>query len=278
MLDVPSELPRISGTTALLATVGDPVAHVQSPRLVNELLAVRARDAVLVPMHVARQDLGVALAGLRVVQNLRGAVITMPHKEAVLALLDDLTPEARLVGACNVIRREGDGRLVGAILDGEGCVAALLSAGRTVRGRRVLLVGAGGAAKAIAFALARHGARQLTICNRTPAKAETLARRVRSVYDACDCHAGDCRPDQYDIIVHATPLGMRQGDGLPIVVDGLQPGTLVVDIVLAPEPTPLLREAARRGCLVQSGRPMLEAQIALMVDFMLPGYGSEPTD
>jgi shikimate dehydrogenase len=180
----------ITGRTTLLAIVADPVAQARAPFLVNRALAERGVDAVLVPLHVGSDGLALVVRALRSVRNFAGAVISMPHKTAVVDLLDDVTPAGRQVGACNVGRRVSDGGLVGTMYDGEGFVAGLRGAGHDVRGRRVFLAGAGGAASAIAFALGKHGAAALTIHNRTAATAETLAARVRSAWPALAVAAG----------------------------------------------------------------------------------------
>jgi shikimate dehydrogenase len=133
----------ITGQTRVLAILGDPLEQARAPMLINAALAERGQDAVLVPLRVARGDLAPVIEGLRAVESFRGAVVTMPHKSAVVALLDDVSPEARQLGACNVIRRDPDGRLIGTMLDGEGFTAALRRAGHDVLGQRVFLAGAG---------------------------------------------------------------------------------------------------------------------------------------
>ncbi len=265
--------PEIGGATELLAILADPIGAVQTPRLLNERLAAAGRNAVMVPMHVRRGDLDTVMRSMRVIHNLRGAVITMPHKTDVVALLDEQTPLTRQVGACNVVRRTSDGRLIGTILDGEAFVAALEEAGHSVQGRRVELLGAGGAASAIAIALARHGAGRITIRNRTPERAAALAERVGTAYPACVCDYGGLgesgAPFQAgEIVVNATSLGMRPGDPLPLDPAWLAPGVLAAEIIIVPEQTAFLEAAAARGCQVQRGRPMLLAQIALMAAFM----------
>jgi shikimate dehydrogenase len=264
---VPVGAGTITGRTALLGIVADPVAQARAPFLVNRALAARGADAVLVPLHVGSDGLAPLVRALRVLGNLAGAVFSMPHKTAIVPLLDDVTREGRQVGACNVVRREPDGRLVGTMYDGEGFVAGLRAAGHEVGGRRVFLAGAGGAAAAIAFALGKHGAAALTIQNRTATTAEALAARVRSVWPALRATAGGPDPRGHDLVVNATPLGMRPGDPLPVDVAGLGPGVLVADIVIAP--TPFLAAAAERGATVHHGEPMLAAQVDLMLDFML---------
>ena len=264
----------ISGRTSLLAIVGDPIAQARAPGLVNAALAARGEDVVMVPVHVGRGELAGVIEGFRTIRNFRGTIVTMPHKEAIVPLLDTVTDEARLVGACNVVRREGDGRLVGTMLDGEGFVAALRRAGHDVRGKRVFLAGAGGAAAAIAFAMGKYGAAALTIHNRTRARAEALAARIVAAWGTLATSVGDDRPAAHDLVINATSIGMQAGDALPFDVTGLTPGTVVAEVVIRDEPTPLLAAAAARGCNVQPGRPMLAEQIELMIDFLIGTCGA----
>ncbi|MBR0682552.1 shikimate dehydrogenase [Roseomonas eburnea] len=258
----------ISGQTAITVILAHPVAHVRAPQAMNAHYDALGYDGVLVPLQVLPEDLATVVAGLRRLRNLRGIVVTVPHKEAIASLCDELTADARQVGAVNVIRREEDGRLTGGQFDGEGFVAGLRGAGHEVTGRAVFMAGAGGAAAGLAFALARHGARRLTIHNRTAAKAEELAARVRAAYPACDTRAGGADPSGHDIVANATSLGMHEGDALPLEVARLAPPMLAAEVIMAPEVTPFLAEAAKRGCATHGGKPMLTAQIALLARFM----------
>jgi shikimate dehydrogenase len=259
----------ITGRTGVLAIFGDPLEQARAPGLVNAALAARGEDAVLVPLRVPRGALARVVAGMRVVESFRGAVVTMPHKTAVVELLDEILPEARQVGACNVFRREAADRLVGTMLDGEGFSAALRRAGHEVRGKRVWLAGAGGAAAAIAFAMAKHGAAALTVHNRTAAKAEALAARVRAAHPDLEVRVSGPRPERCDVVVNATSLGMRTDDPLPLDPAGLGPGMVAAEVVIREEPTPFLAAAAARGCAVQPGLPMLVEQIEQLLDFMM---------
>lgn len=260
----------VSGRTRVLAILADPVEQARAPGLVNAALAARGRDAVMVAMHVGADGLATVVAALRAIRNFQGAVVSMPHKSALVALLDEVSPEGRQVGACNVVRREPDGRLVGTMYDGDGFVGGLRGAGHDVTGKRVLLAGAGGAASAIAFAIGKHGARSLTIHNRTHTKAAALADRVRAAWPALKVSAGGPSPEGHDVVVNGTSLGMRSGDGLPVDAQGFRPGMVAADIVIKDERTPFLEEAFRRGCAVHPGLPMLAAQIELMLDFIQP--------
>lgn len=265
----------ISGRTRLLGLIADPLVGARSPSLANAALARRGRasEFVLLPLQVAADDLATVVAGLRRVGTFAGTIVSMPHKETVVPLLDELTPEARLVGAVNAVRRETDGRLAGTTLDGEGFVAGLSAAGHDVAGKRILLCGAGGAGAAIAFALVKHGCASLTIENRTRLRAELLATRIADVFPYAEVTIGH-RPDAtYDVAVNATSLGMHDGEPLPMNDEMIDAAALVAECVVTRDVTPLLAEARRRGRQTHGGLAMLDAQIELLLDFMGVGPG-----
>jgi shikimate dehydrogenase len=259
---------EITGNTRLFGIVADPVSQVKTPQAMRRLFEARGADAVLVPMHVSAQGLAEVVHGLRQVQNFGGMIATVPHKTAMLELCDEVTPAARLVGAVNVVRRNPNGSLYGDILDGEGFVAGLRKHGIEPRHKHVFLCGAGGAAKAIAFALAQAGVERLDIHNRTPAKAHALVARLSPIYPDLQMSVVSASPAGYDLVVNATSLGMQEGDLLPCDVQDLRAGQTVAEIIMAPVLTPLLAAAQSKGCLIQYGLPMLECQIELMADFM----------
>ena len=265
----------ISGATRLLFVIGDPIAHASAPGLINTKLASAGIDAVMVPLHVPASGLSAAISALRGIRNCAGAIITMPHKIRVIEHLDSLTDAAGQVGAVNVVRREPDGRLVGTMLDGEGFVAGLERAGHRIAGTRVLLLGAGGAASAIAFAVARHGAIHLTIHNRTPTRATDLVARLRDAGERISACAGAAVATNHDVVINATPLGMTADDAPPLDPKSLEPHMLAAEVITTPERTTFLAQAAQRGCTVHPGRPMLVAQLELMVEFMGVGIDGQ---
>lgn len=260
-------MPEITGRTRVFAILADPIAQVKAPQGLNRIMAERGVDGVMVPFHVAAADLATVLAGLRAVRSFGGAIITVPHKTAIVPLLDGVSDAARLVGAVNAVRREPDGRLVGEILDGAGFVAGLRAAGHDPRGRSAYLAGAGGAANAIAFALAEAGVTRLTIHNRTAARVEDLVSRLRRLAPGLPLAAGS-DPAGHDLVVNATSLGLAPDDPLPLDPAGLAPDQLVAEIIMQPAETALLHAAAARGCRTHPGLPMLEGQLALMADFL----------
>lgn len=270
MPDSMLEPTQFSGATIVLGVIGDPIAQARAPAMANQLLGQRGLLGryVLVPMHVAAPDLAACIAGLRTQRNFGGAIITMPHKTSVAPLLDTLTPAAQLAGAVNVIARDAAGALGGTVLDGEGFVGGLAAAGHAVAGKRCVLAGAGGAASAIAFSLAAHGCGALHLRNRTAARAEALARRLRAAFPNLPVDTAVPRAGAIDIAINATRLGMQPGEALPLEAALLERTALVAECVIAPEITPLLELARRLGKQTHTGVPMLTAQIGLMLDFM----------
>jgi shikimate dehydrogenase len=258
---------RITGRTRLYLIVADPIAHVKAPELLAPVFAEAGHDGVCVPLHVTPENLAEMVAALRHAKNLGGMAVTVPHKEAMAKLCDELTDPAREAGAVNVVRREADGRMVGAMFDGEGFVAGLNAAGHAVAGKRVFMAGAGGAAAGIAFALARHGAASITIANRTQAKAEALATRIRAAFPACALHTSG-GPEGHDLAVNTTSLGLHANDAVPIDTARLDAGTVAVEIIMDPVATTFLRQAQARGLAVHPGLPMLDHQIRLIARFM----------
>jgi shikimate dehydrogenase len=200
-------------------------------------------------------------------RNLSGVLVTMPHKQRMLAFVDELDVTARQVGALNIIRCHADGRWVGATFDGLGCVLGMQWEGNHPSNKSVLLIGAGGAGRAIAFAVAAAGARTLTIFDVDERRAASLAKSVAAA-TGCSTYVGAPDPHGCEIVINATPLGMKPDDPLPVDPNRLEPGSTVVDIINSPDPTPLCRAARARGCRTQDGRPMHEGQAVHALRFL----------
>lgn len=256
----------ITGRTRLYGILADPIAHVKTPEVMHVLFAEHGVDGVLVPIHVTRGDLAGVLNGLRRIENSGGFIATVPHKSAMLTLCDRVSDHARLVGAVNCVRREADGTMIGDMLDGIGFVAGLKASGFDPGRKRVFLAGAGGAARAIAFALADAGIEALTITNRTQAKADDLARRVSDAYPAIALQ-GD-QVAEADLIVNATVLGMKPEDPLPLDAECLHAGQTAAEVIMEPATTAFLKKARAKGCRIHGGLPMLQSQIKLMARHM----------
>lgn len=258
----------ISGKTRLYAIIADPIHHVKTPQAINRLLEERGVDGVMVAMHVHPENLRSAVRGLGAISNLGGFVVTVPHKTAILSYCDDVSDAARQMGAANVVRREADGRLVADMLDGKGFVAGLARNGIPVAGRTAYLAGAGGAANAIAFALAEAGVARLTIANRTKDKALDLVERLATAYPSVPASVGTTDPAGHDLVINGTSLGLRPNDALPLDTDKLTPSQTVCEVIMDPVDTPLLVAAKAKGCAIHYGLPMLAGQVELMAAFM----------
>jgi shikimate dehydrogenase len=263
-----STSPQIAGATKICAILADPIHQVRTPQAFNALMRQWNQDAVLVPLHVVPDKLETVIGGLRQTENLAGFAVTVPHKSAVLGLLDEASAHAHAVGAVNVVRREPDGRLVGDVLDGVGFVAGLRQKGIEPRGMSVFLAGAGGAANAIAFSLAEAGVASLGIWNRTRAKSEDLRARLLVLYPDLPIAIANNDPAGADLVVNATSLGLRDGDPPPLDLDRLQARQVVAEVIMKPVMTLLLLAAEGRGCQICLGAPMLDCQLALMAEFM----------
>jgi len=258
---------HIKGTTRLYGLVGDPLTTAKSPELLNRLFVEQRADAVCVPFQVEADGLLAFVTGARVMKNLAGVLVTMPHKQRMMAFVDELHPTARQVGALNVIRCDENGRWVGAIFDGLGCVLGMQWEGNHPANKSVLLIGAGGAGRAIAFAVGSAGARSLAIFDVVEGRAKDLAESVAAA-TGCPTRVGAPDPHGHEIVINATPLGMKADDPMPVDANRLEPGTIVVDIINSPDPTALCRAARARGCRTQSGRPMHEGQAVHALRFL----------
>lgn len=260
-------VPPISGRTTLIAHLGFPTESFKAPMIYNPWFAARGIDAVVVPMGVRAEDFAAFVPPLFRLSNIRGALITMPHKVSVIGLLDDVTPTAAIAGACNAVRVEPDGRLTGDQFDGEGFVRGMIRKGQPALGRSALVVGCGGVGSAIAASLARAGVARLALFDPNTAGMEALAGRLARHYPALDLALGSSDPAGHDIAVNATPLGMQPGDPMPIDVARIDPATFVGEVVMKSEMTAFLQAAADRGCRYQVGTDMLFEMIPAYLEF-----------
>ena len=258
---------QITGITRLMFILADPVDHIQVTAALNSLFDEWQVDVSVGALHVNSSDLPTVVSALRAMQNLVGCGVTIPHKIAIMSLLDKCSERAKLVGAVNYVRREASGELIGDNFDGVGFMAGLAREGIDVTKKRVMLVGAGGAARAIAFALAEN-ASHLTIVNRARDKADRLAAPVSAAFPRCHVSNAQEDPADFDLVVNATSLGMKHDDPLPLDVSNLTSKTTVAEIVMRPARTPLVVAAEERGCKVVPGRRMLDEQFGAVRKFM----------
>ncbi|OXC77342.1 shikimate dehydrogenase family protein [Caballeronia sordidicola] len=262
----------ISGKTTLIAHLGYPTEGFKAPMIYNPWFEQNGIDAVVMPMGVKADDYPGLLQSLFRLTNIRGALVTMPHKVTTTGLVDELTPTARIAGACNAILLRPDGTLLGDQFDGAGFTRGVERKGRSLKGARAFVLGSGGVGSAIAASLAAAGVAGLALFDTNTAAVEALADRLRKHYSQLVVTTGSNDPAGYDVLVNATPLGMNEGDPLPFDIDRISPGTFVGEVVMKSEYTPLLRAAKEKGCAVQVGTDMLFEMIPAYLEFF--GFGT----
>ena len=266
----------ISGKTQLIAHLGYPTDAFKAPMIYNPWFEHRGIDAAVIPMGVRAEDYPATIAVLRRFTNLRGALVTMPHKVSTLGWVDELTPTARVAGACNAILLRPDGSLLGDQFDGAGFVRGVERKGLNLEGKRVLVSGNGGVGSAIAASLAAAGVAEMALFDHFKASSEELAARLREHYPRLRVSTGSNDPAGFDLIVNGTPLGMNEGDPLPFNMDRVDPGTFVGEVVMRQAITPMLALARAKGCPIQVGTDMLFEMIPAYLEFF--GFGSATPD
>jgi shikimate dehydrogenase len=260
----------IDGETKLAFLLGYPVTHSASPAIHRAAFSAIGLNAAYLPWPVSPEHLPLAVQGLRSMENLLGANVTVPHKEAILAHLDGLTPEAQAIGAVNTIVPRG-GTLVGDNTDGTGFLTALREGlGGETQGLGAVVLGAGGAARAVAVALARAGARRLLLLNRTLERANQLAECVGRHSSTCEVSAQTLHPHWrvpevagIRLLINTTSVGLHSNDPPLFDYASLSAETLVCDLIYSPPETPLLQAARATGCPAANGLGMLVHQGAL---------------
>lgn len=257
----------IDGSTEVIAHLGYPTHAFKAPLVYNPYFESAGINAVVVPMGCRPEAFASALKGLFTLSNLRGALITMPHKVSVVELLDEATAGVRVSGACNAVKRLTDGRLVGDQFDGTGFVRGIERKGLRLAGARALVVGCGGVGSAIAASLAAAQVAHMALFDLNASSADELAQRLRTHYPGVEASTGHNDPEGFDLVVNATPLGMNAGDPLPVDVTRLVPGTFVGEVVMKTEMTAFLQAAKARGCRVQVGTDMLFEMIPPYLEF-----------
>jgi shikimate dehydrogenase len=262
----------ITGNGRVIAHLGYPTASFKAPMIYNPWFEHNAIDAVVVPLGVTPENYGALFPQLFRITTVHGALVTMPHKVTTTALVDELTTTAKIAGACNAVLKRPDGTLLGDMFDGAGFVRGVARKGQRIEGARALVVGAGGVGSAIAASLAAAGLSALTLADVNAASAEALAGRLRAHYPALAVRTGPPDPQGQDIVVNATPLGMKPGDPMPVDIDRVAASAFVGEVVMKEEYTPLLRAAREKGCRVQVGTDMLFEMIPAYLEFF--GFGT----
>ena len=264
-----TKMPWVTGTTRFFGTIAHPADHVRAPMVFNPIFAERGLDHVMVPIDAPPGSLVEIVAALRAIPNFGGMAVTIPHKMEIAALCDTLGLAARLTGAVNAVRFDADASMHGDNFDGQGFVAGLHHQGHDPAGKDVLIMGAGGAARAIALALCEAGVGRLRISNRTSQKADEIVTALKEIGQHSQAEtAVDHDGAGVDMIVNTTSLGLHDGDRLPIALDAVDPETLIAEIIMVPERTAWLADAEARGLATHYGRHMLDCQIELIGNFI----------
>ncbi|APZ50474.1 shikimate dehydrogenase family protein [Salipiger abyssi] len=264
MTGIPLSIP---GSARLIGVMADPVAQVRTPQLLSEAFAEASVEALCLPMHVPAGNLGAALDAARSIRNISGFVLTIPHKEQGVAFCDAVSERVTLSGSVNAVRVQPDGSLLGETFDGRGFVGGLKQAGYAIAGKRVLLVGAGGAAASIAAELLTEGISELHLLNRTPERAERLAARLAPAFPDRRIGLAGAEAAPVDLVVNATSVGLRGDDPMPLTADRLAGADMVAEALVPPQQTALGRAAQEAGIAYLDGRAMLQGQLGLLRDF-----------
>lgn len=261
----------ITGSTKVFGVIADPINHVRAPMVYNPVFKKRGIDAVLVPMHITEDNLEASIRGLAAMPNIGGVCVTIPHKMTMAKLCDELGLTAELTGAVNAVRFE-NGRIIGDNFDGRGFTAGLIGEGHGLDGKNILMIGAGGAARAIAAAIAEYDISGLTIANRTLEKAEEIVgiltpHNPQKTLSALAMDGLDQVISDHDIIINTTSLGLHDGDDLPCGLDQVKNDALIADIIMIPPVTAWMKEAEKKGLKTHAGKHMLDYQRDLMGEF-----------
>lgn len=258
----------LSGKSSIYFMLSYPIDHVKSPGMFNQLFAREGIDAAMVPLAVQPGRFEQTWSSFRHLPNLKGMIVSVPFKAQAAQLADVVSLRAERAGTANAIIRDEDGKLRADNFDGAGFIEGMKRGGHSLVGKHVLLVGAGGAGASIGFAIAEAGAQKLTINDLDTLRAQQLAQRINRSFPQCHVACGPAHPKGHHVIVNATPIGLKPEDPMPLDVAGLTPEMLVVDIIMEPRETALLKYATSLGCTVQYGQPMMDCQMELLAEFL----------
>ncbi len=266
----------ITGNTGIIAHIGFPTHAFKAPMIYNPWFEKAGVNAIVVPMGCQTPDYPAFLRSVFKLTNIRGALITMPHKVTTVGLLDEVFPTAAISGACNAVRRTADGKLQGDMFDGEGFVRGVRRKGCVLEGAKVLVVGCGGVGSAIAASLAASGVGAISLFDARSESAQGLGQRLMAHYPKLKVSTGSNDPAGFDLVVNGTPMGMNEGDAMPMDVSRIAGSTFVGEVVMKTEMTAFLTAVQARGCRFQIGSDMLFEQIPAYLEFF--GFPSTSPD
>ena len=255
----------VNGKTRVYGIVGDPIEQVRSPEMVTWEMQKRDHNAVLIPMHIARDEFDTVIPHIMRMRNLDGLIFTIPFKAQAIALAKTLGPQASQIGAINALKKHSNGAWSGEIFDGMGCVEAFKQRGITLQDKRLQLIGLGGAGSAICVALAYEKPKLLRLFDINPQTTERMAKMVNTISPQTAVEVGLPLAEGIDILLNASPVGMLSDARLPLAVEQFKKELIVFDAIVMPENTPLLTLAQDCGCQVVRGREMMLGQISKIV-------------
>lgn len=257
----------VNGKTRVYGIVGDPIEQVRSPEMVTWEMQKRDHNALLIPMHIARDEFDTLMPHIMRMRNLDGLIFTIPFKAQAIALAKTLGPQASQIGAINALKKHSSGAWSGEIFDGIGCVEAFKQKGITLQDKRLQLIGLGGAGSAICVALAYEKPKLLRLFDINAQTTERMSKMVNTISPQTVIEVGLPHAEGIDILLNASPVGMLNDARLPLAVQQFKKELIVFDAIVMPENTPLLSLAQDCGCQVVRGREMMLGQISKIVDY-----------
>lgn len=256
----------VDALTRLFYILGSPIAHVRAPVVWSALFKRYGINALMLPADVATANFGAAMKGLKAIENVDGAIFTMPHKFAAMDHADMLTQRAQRIGSINLLRRLADGAWEGDNVDGAGFLAGLHADGVALEGANVYLHGCGGVGRCIGWTLGMENIASLTVHDADEERERELARSIAKGSNA-RISAGIPSMKDIDIAINASPVGLNAGDAPPFSVDGLPPHAVVADVIMEPPMTALLQSAHARGLKIHHGRNMMNHAMPIAASF-----------
>lgn len=258
---------QIDGETEVFPIIGHPIGQVKSPTALSAIMAERGFNGMVVPAHILPEDLDAWLEQAIKMRNCNGIVVTVPHKVPCLKFCSQLTARAKASGAVNIMIRDGD-TWIGDATDGHGYMDGIAARGFDVAGKSALLVGSGGAGSAIAYEILARGASDLAIHDIDAPKRDRLIAGLNAAFPD-RARVGSTDPRGFDLVANATPLGMRESDPLPVMVEHLVASQFVADVVTRPAIPALIAAAQQLGCKTMAGSGMFDAQAVLLAELLI---------
>ena len=260
------------GSTKIYGCLADPIDHVKAPTIFSSIFKQKNIDAVMIPIHVDKDNLENVITTLKTIKNFKGMTVTIPHKKSIAKLCDYLEQDAEFTQSVNWIKFDRDRKLIANNFDGQGFVHGFLEQNFSIKNKKVCIFGAGGAAVSIACSLASQNIKSLKIINRNVDKANELMKKVKvinkNLFVKVDQYKDNSQLHDCNIVINATSLGLRKNDKLPFDVTKTSPEAVIADIIMQPLETDLLKKALDLGRSVHYGKYMIESQINLAGNFL----------